>query len=209
MSDFLKKRGFLFVALIVLVAVPLGLKLLGSGSTEIKSVSSEKWKGAKSAPILITEYSDFQCGACKAAQPELEKIMKAFDGKVKVNFRHFPLAGHKHSLVAHQAAECANQQNKFWVYHDLLFETQDVWGKTENPTGNLIDYAGKAGIDLKEFAVCLEETSTLPTVQEERKSGELLEVTSTPTFFINGKRFVGGRVLAGEAPAWIQEELTK
>ncbi len=153
--------------------------------------SGLKTKGPADAPVEIVEYSDFQCPACMKAQPTLKAIMEEYPGKIRVTFMHFPLPMHQWAGLAHQAAECANQQGKFWEYHDLVYSKQTVWSSSPNPSESLIAYGRDAGLDLDKFGVCLSDGAITKKILEERARGQSLQLASTPTFFINGERVVG------------------
>lgn len=154
--------------------------------------SSVKSKGGEaSASIQIVEYSDFQCPACKFAQPVLDKLLQDYPGKINITFRHFPLPGHPWAALAHQAAECAHVQGKFWPYHDKVYGAQEAWSKEPNPTESFIRFAGETGLNLDSFGTCLSDPAVKGRILDEKGQGQLLQVTSTPTFFINGERLVG------------------
>lgn len=184
---------------IVVVAVVLAAVLAGGIYFVRKSQSLsapaaqnfEKSKGPVNAPVQIIEYSDFQCPACMKAQPALTAIMTEHPGQVRVIFRHYPLPMHKWAGVAHQAAECANVQGKFWEFHDIVYQTQPIWTAAPNAPEYLISFAKNAGVDLDKFGTCLSEASVTKRIMEERATGSALKLSSTPTFFINGERIVG------------------
>ncbi len=155
-----------------------------------------KAKGDMLAPVTVEVFSDFECPACRAAVPEIEKILAAHPEKVRVLFFHFPLSAHRFSPLAHQAAECAARQGHFWPYHDKLYAKQSEWTVVASPTELLLEYARDQGMDLDRFAACLTNAEVALSVQEDRRYGDALRVNSTPTFFINGERFVGGVELA-------------
>lgn len=151
----------------------------------------EKSKGPVNAPVQIVEYSDFQCPACMKVQPILASIMREYPDKVRIVFRHYPLPMHKWAGVAHQAAECANVQGKFWEFHDMVYQTQNIWSAAQNAPEYLISFAKNAGVDLDKFGACLSDASVTKRIMEERATGTELKLSSTPTFFINGERVVG------------------
>lgn len=159
----------------------------------------EKVKGSPSASVEIIEYSDFQCPACRTAQDVLRTLLTKYPGKVRIVFRHFPLAGHQWSAIAHHAAECANRQGRFWDYQDMLFAKQPEWSLPENPTAKFIGYAKDSGLNLDPFAACLSDQSVQEIVVREKAMGKESQVTSTPTFFVNGVRAVGHIQLAALA----------
>ncbi|MEK7125324.1 MAG: DsbA family protein, partial [Patescibacteria group bacterium] len=80
-------------------------------------------KGDPKSSIVLEEFSDFQCPACGAAQPTVSQILKTYGDKIAFSYRHFPLLSiHANAFSAALASECANDQGKFWEYHDLLFK---------------------------------------------------------------------------------------
>ncbi len=166
-----------------------------------------KTKGPADAPVQIVEYSDYQCPACRLAQVALHQLMDAYPGKIHLTYRHFPLKGHLWSPVAHQAAECANQKGKFWEYHNKLFENQKIWSTPENPLHLFLVYAKELGFDVDDFGMCLTHDIEKKLVEEDKKTGEALKVKSTPTFFVNGERLVGGRQLMTRGESVIREAL--
>lgn len=87
-------------------------------------------RGALSAKVTIVEFSDFQCPFCAKAHPTIQQILKDYDGKVRVAYKHFPIAQiHPNAQKTAEASECANEQKKFWEYHDMLFENQNAWAR--------------------------------------------------------------------------------
>lgn len=91
-------------------------------------VGNAPTKGTAGAPVTLLEYSDFQCPFCARAFPTTQKILSEYDGKVLFAYKHFPLTSiHPHAQKAAEASECARDQDKFWEFHDKLFETQSDW----------------------------------------------------------------------------------
>ena len=172
------------------------------------SGSHTKSKGPVDAPIQIHEYSDFQCPACMKALPVLNDLMTKFSNQIYLVFHHFPLESHNLSLIAHQAAECAADQNQFWAYHDELYSQQSQWSYLPDPTEVFLRYAQKAGLDLDAFAKCLADPAVKRRVLTERNESERLRISSTPTFFINGERVLGSVELKIKGEPMIQEKLS-
>lgn len=169
--------------------------------------STAKAKGVEDAPVQIVEYSDFQCPACRFAQPVLKGFEEKYGGQLQLIYRHFPLSGHQWSGIAHPCAECAGEQGKFWEYHDLLFQEQEKWSGPQNPMPFFMEYAKSLGLDLDAFAACLTNPDIMARIGEEKQQGLDLKVRSTPTFFINGERFVGGSDLQKNGEAFIRKTL--
>ena len=151
-----------------------------------------KVKGPATAPVVIVEYSDFECPSCRTAQGVLHEILLEYPGKVQIQFRHFPLTAHKWSLYAHQAAECMSLQGKFWQYHDLLYARQQDWAtSTVPPVEILARYAMETGANMDLFGACLTDVAVKGEVSGEKEEGNQRQVNATPTFFIGQERFVG------------------
>ena len=170
---------------------------------------SFRTKGPADAKILIGEFSDFQCPACAAAHQPLKGIESLFEGRVRVVFKHFPLE-RRHPLAreAARAAECAGQQGKFWELHDRLFEKQPEWGEGASSDPDwTVKLAGGLGLDMPAFNACRKNPETDRGIDADIKEGNDQWVGSTPTFFINGKRFSGAGQLTKGGMRWIERQL--
>jgi len=149
-------------------------------------------RGADGAPVTIVEFTDFQCPFCKAAVQTVRQLMEEYQGKVRWVFRDFPISGlHPAAPKAHEAARCAAEQGKFWQYHDLLFERSPRHSSDE-----LKQYAEELQLDSSAFATCLVSDKYQAAVTSDVQEGTRLGVSSTPTFFINGRVLVGAQRLA-------------
>ena len=172
-----------------------------SGPVKVADRSDEPVVGNKNAKITIIEFADFQCPFCqKFFQETYPQIKSKYidNGLIKMEFRHFPLTQiHKNAQIASVAAECANQQGKFWEYHDLLYKNSKADGTGLN-SADLKKYADSLGLNAgtlgfakNKFNQCLDSNATLKIVQSDLSEGSKDGVTGTPTFFINGKKVVG------------------
>ena len=149
-------------------------------------------KGNLQAKVRIVEYSDFQCPACQYAQGALKQVVEEYGETVQIIFNDFPLVtNHPNALPAAEAAQCAYSQQKFWEYHDLLYEGQNIWAETTDPQPHFLDYARITGLNIEQFTMCIENRETQKAVRTDMKEGEALRIRSTPTFFINDTRLVG------------------
>ena len=168
--------------------------------------------GNEKAKVSIVIFSDLQCPFCKRYVDEAHKqlIEKYVDtGKAKMYFRHFPLYSiHPLAEPAGIAAECANNQGKFWEFHDKIFATQDEWSAKDQSTAGetFSGYASELGMDADQFATCLTSDKAKKAVTEDAKAGEKVQVDGTPTFFINGHRLVGAQPFS-EFEKIIEEQL--
>lgn len=199
-------------SLIIAAALVCGILYLKKGNfagipSQHAQRSGTKSKGPENAPVQIVEYSDFQCPACMKAQAPLAALLKEYPDKIHITFMHYPLPMHPWAGIAHQAAECANRQGKFWEFHDRVYKEQPVWTVAPNPSESLISYARDAGVDLDTFGACLSDPNVTKTILDEKESGQKLQVASTPTFFINGERVVGQIELETTGRAVIRKAL--
>jgi protein-disulfide isomerase/uncharacterized membrane protein len=153
-------------------------------------------RGQADAAVTIVEFSDFECGHCAAFHESVEDVLPRLGQGVRVIFRHFPLDPscnprvsakiHPQACLAAVAAECAGEQQKFWQYHNMLFDHQQA---LERPF--LIAYAERLGLDVKRFTTCLGGAEARARVEHDAAEGGALGVDSTPTMFINGRMIKG------------------
>ncbi|HEX2202987.1 MAG TPA: DsbA family protein [Longimicrobium sp.] len=151
--------------------------------------------GRSDAPIAIYEFADYQCPACGQWATFIEPVIKerlVDTGKARYVFYDFPLGGtHQYAFLAARAGRCANEQNKFWEFHDALFARQRDWSYAKNigdAAEKFSEYAETAGVDDGAFEQCLASDKYAKEVSETRKLGETLGVQGTPTIFVNGQR---------------------
>lgn len=169
--------------------------------------------GDKNAKVTIVEFSDFQCPFCKRYIDDTNSQLNDTyikTGKVKFAYRHYPLSFHPNAQKAAEAAECANDQGKFWEFHDLLFSNQETWSPQEAAAAadSFTDYAGQLGLDTTAFRSCLDTGKNKANVDADFAAGGEAQVDGTPTFFVNGNRIVGA-VPFSELQKVIDEELKK
>jgi protein-disulfide isomerase len=147
-------------------------------------VQGAPMKGALMAPVTIVEFSDFQCPACRKAAPDLGKAIRDLGGKAKLVFKHFPLAQHTHADKAARAAVAAQNQGKFWEYHDLVFENQH-----RLDDASFERFAKELGLDLDRFREDLESDAVKERVKADRQQGLDAGVQGTPAIFVNGRDY--------------------
>lgn len=150
-------------------------------------------KGNPDATVTLTEYSDFECPACAAFQPALTEILDTYGDRLQFEYKHFPLhlanpAMHPHSVDAALAAEAAGQQGEFFAYHDVLFARQEEWAAAAVPITYFIQYASDLGLDLDQFKSHLKSSVLRERVQSDFRAGKELNITGTPSFFLNGQK---------------------
>ena len=146
--------------------------------------------GEADAPVTIIELTDYECPFCRRHRQEvLDNLLAEYEGRIRYYSLNFPLTSiHPRAQVAAEAAECAHEQGRFWEYGDAIFASN-----APLVPEHLIALAEGLELDLGEFALCLTTRSKRSLVAGDFRIGEVLEVTGTPTFFINGKRLIGAR----------------
>lgn len=148
-------------------------------------------RGPATAAITIIEFSDFECPYCQSWHNEVWlPLQAAFPGQIRLVFRDFPLPGHPNAAPSAQAANCAQEQGRFWEYHDLLFTWELGLARDAH-----LEYARRLGLDMDAFTQCLDEGRYAAEVQADFDYAANLGVRSTPTFFINGLPMVGAQPL--------------
>jgi len=150
-------------------------------------------KGSPNAPVVVIEYVDFQCPSCgyvaRLIEPQVDKEYIA-TGKVRWIVRNYAFLGQESEWAA-QAARCAQDQEKFWEYHDLLFKNQRGENIGTYSIENLKKFAASLSLDMKAFNECFDSGKYVKAVQDEGIEGRMKGVSSTPTFFINGLVYPG------------------
>lgn len=142
--------------------------------------------GTDSAKVTLVEYSDLQCPACRAYHGIVKQVIAEYKDKIRFVYRHFPLTQiHQNALAASYAAEAAAQQDKFFEFHDLLFENQSDWAEEKDPGSKFEEYAKELELDIKKFTADKESSETKARVQRDIDSGNKLPVQATPTFIVN------------------------
>lgn len=169
------------------------------------SLSDDPVKGNPNAPVTIVEFSDFQCPFCaRFFAQTLPQIQQNYidSGKVKLVFRDFPIESiHANARAASIAAECADDQNMFWQYHDKLFEGQTQWARlsASDAANTFKQYATELGLNSENFDSCLTSAKYSDEINEDFQNGANYGVTGTPAFFIGNDKN-GYVILIGAKP---------
>lgn len=165
-------------------------------------------KGNDNAKVAIVEFGDFRCPFCEKFFTDTEsQVLKDYidTGKVKFTFRNFQFLGPA-SITAGNAAECANEQGKFWQYHDWLYKNQPSESDTSlYVSDKLTSAAGDLGLNTTQFKSCLDSTKYAKNVTDDQAAGTAAGVSGTPSFIIgkvdpSGKKVIGGQLLVGAQP---------
>jgi len=145
-------------------------------------------KGNPDAEVTLTEFSDLQCPACASFVPAIDEVMNQYGESIRFEYKHFPLPIHSYAQQAAVAAEAAGQQGKFYPYHDVLFEKQQEWATSQNPTLLFMKYADELELDTALFRRHMNSSLLRDKVRADFAEGRDLGITGTPTFFLNGER---------------------
>jgi predicted DsbA family dithiol-disulfide isomerase len=145
-------------------------------------------KGPENASVTVIEFSDYECPFCRRAEPVVEQMLKEYAGKVRFEYRHFPLESiHPLARGAAEAAVCADEQGRFWEYHAKLFAGDG--SALAQPV--LAQHAVQSGLDVAAFQACLASGRARARVEADLASGKAAGVTGTPAFFVNGVPYSG------------------
>ncbi|MCY9783042.1 DsbA family protein [Nocardiopsis sp. EMB25] len=140
------------------------------------------------SPVTVVEFLDFECEACRAQFPVMERIREDYDGRITVVIRYFPLPGHTNSEPAAAAVEAAAQQGALEEMYVRMYQTQAEWGESrEDRSGVFVGFAEDLGLDVAEFRRTMESPQTLERVGSDFEDGVALGVQGTPTIFVNGR----------------------
>lgn len=163
-------------------------------ATKTSVLSSSDWekltsggaqKGNPEAAVSIVEFSDFECPACAAAQTSLKQVLTEDTDGVRLIYRHFPLEFHPLARPSALASFCAQEQNKFWEYHDLIFANQKDLSEQ-----SLKKWAKDLSLDENQFNNCFSSNKYNSKLEEETALGRQMRISATPTFYVNGRMVV-------------------
>ena len=174
-------RGSGSVAAVQPTETPVPIQTIDTGD-------SPAW-GPADAKVTIVEYSDFQCPYCEQFHQATYTLLKQnYGDQVRFVYKHFPLTSiHPEAYPAALASECAREQDKFWEFHDLVYQNQDILSATQYTA-----FAKQAGVaDMDKFQECVTTAKYKDRVQADYSSGVEHFVSGTPTFYINGLQIPG------------------
>ncbi|HKQ73230.1 MAG TPA: thioredoxin domain-containing protein [Blastocatellia bacterium] len=166
------------------------------------STEGAPFRGGAQAPVTIIEFSDFHCPFCSKVQSTISQVLARYGDKVKLVYRHLPIDQlHPQARRAAEAAACANEQGKFWEYHDRLYAAG-----ADSSQEKLKSLAQEAGLDVAVFESCLNAGKQKQAIQKEIDDAARMGLNATPSFLINGRFFSGAAPLEAFVRV-IEEEL--
>jgi len=179
------------------------------------SLDDDPVKGDPNAPVTVVEYSDFQCPFCSRfftqTLPQLEENY-IDTGKVKLVYKDLPLDNlHPNARPAHIASECADEQGKFWEYHDVLFEKQSEWQRLSSSDlqSTLSQYSADLGLQVASFESCMQSQDIADEVNKDFLDAARYGATGTPTFFIGNEKDGFIKIVGAQPYAVFQAEIDK
>ena len=145
--------------------------------------------GSPTALVTVEEFADFQCPSCGAVHPMMKEIQQTYGSRIKFIFREFPLQMHDKAYDAAAAAEAAGMQgnDKFWAMQNLIYTNQKTWSVDPNYKHVFADYADKIGLDTAKFQMDAAGLVAKKRIDDDLKRGRAMNITSTPTVFVNGQ----------------------
>jgi protein-disulfide isomerase len=166
-------------------------------------VSRAPRRGPGDAPVTIVEFVDYECPHCRDAQSFLQQVLEAYPRQVRLFFKQFPLGGHTMARTAAEAAMAAHKQGKFWPYNDK------VWPKSDVLTAAVLEQIAKdVGLDVPRWRTDMASDAIKNWVSQDKADGVNMGINSTPSIYINGRRYTGRHDLESMSD-WIDEELGK
>ena len=194
-------RNKIVLTAFIVIAAAASVQVFRAGDHASAPADRAISRGSPAAPVWIVEYVDLQCAVCRMGSAKIERFMERFPGRVYLQERLHPLAGHAHGMTAALYARCAARQGKYWEFTRAVFAQQTVWSDVSDVRPYLRRYASEAGLNPRALEACAGDPAARRALEEETKKANSIGVRMTPTYFING------RMAAGIAQ--LEDELTK
>ncbi|UQU67464.1 DsbA family protein [Couchioplanes caeruleus] len=196
-SNLMLTLGVLAVALGILATTVIYTYTSGSGHASDKAAmvvrpDSHRLTTAADGKVTLVEFLDFECEACGAAFPGVEKLREEYDGRITYVLRYFPIQSHANANNAALAAQAAANQGKLEQMYAKMYETQKQWGEQRDSQAAVFEsFAAEQGLDMAKFKADVASPETQKRVDTDQQDGVALGVKGTPTFFLNGEKFEG------------------
>lgn len=163
----------------------------GAGGTGAQVVRSESHRldEVPDAEATLVEFLDFECEACGAAYPFIEDLRERYEGELEFVIRYFPLDGHANSRNAAHAVEAASRQGELEAMYQRMFDAQAQWGEQQESQAPLFrSWAEELGLDMEQYDRDVDSDDVAERVERDFQDGSDLDVSGTPTFFLNGEK---------------------
>jgi protein-disulfide isomerase len=195
--------GVIIAVIIVFIAIFAVTGNKNNTSAKSSGTPTLHIEGQGQDHVTLVEYGDYQCPYCGEYYPIVKQVEQDFSKQITFQFRNFPLTSlHPNAFAGARAAEAAGLQGKFWQMHDLLYEqnyiyyenneTQATWISASDPTTYFDQYAKGLGLNVKQFETDYASTKVNDLINADMSAGTKLNITGTPTFFLDGKQISVG-----------------
>ncbi len=153
-----------------------------AGANNLKEITKDDHiRGNKDAPIVLVEFSDFQCPFCSKVHPTLKRLFEEYNGQIAWVYKHLPLDSlHPYARYAAEASECAADQGMFWEYADELYAGQPSIGPEY-----IFTIAQKIGLNVNRFEICVNSGKFANIVKEDENEAKSVGISGTPGIYIN------------------------
>jgi len=186
------------VIILVLAGAVVGAKFYFAPKKAVINLQMARAKGNPNARVKIVEFIDFQCPACAFGVGYLKTFFDQHPNDLYIQVRYFPLTNmHHHAMISALYSECAARQGKFWALDDQMIPQQQQWAQLISPEPVFQAMASQVGLN-----TCLASDDARKVINDEKSLGQSMGITSTPTYFINGKMVVGTKSLQDELKAY-------
>ena len=195
---------FIIIAVVLVAVLATGLWLwraargpvtAGAVASGAPGAQPPRAVGREGAPLVLEEFGDYQCPPCGQYYPEVEKLRTEYGERLRLVFRHYPLTqAHPNALMAAHAAEAAGLQDRFWEMHDRIFRNQREWAKAPDPRAIFEGYARTLALDPARFTRDMNSSEVDARIVADHERAKSLGVTSTPTFFLNGRELPAAKL---------------
>jgi protein-disulfide isomerase len=185
-------KQFLAVLLAIIIIFVGIITISGHKSAKTTASSSSATpsshvEGTSSTGVKLVEYGDYECPYCGEYFPAVKQVQSDYNNLISFQFRNFPLVNvHQNAFAGARAAEAASLQNQFWQMHDLLYENQDTWSASNDPTTYFDQYATALGLNVKQFDTDYASSKVNDTINADMAVGNKLGIDGTPTFYLDG-----------------------
>ncbi len=184
-----------FITLIVVIALVFGGFVISKDKSKTKTSNgstvqpTEHIQGSKSSGVKLVEYGDFQCPACKQYYPIVTQVIEKYKDRIEIQYRNFPLIQlHRNAFAAHRSAAAADKQGNFWGMYDLLYQGQDSWASSGDPSSVFDDYAKQLKLNVEQFKSDAASQETNDKINADIAEGKKFDITGTPSFVLDGKK---------------------
>lgn len=178
----------------IIVVVFVGFLIFGGKDDKQPSGQTGKASnhilGKADSKVKLVEYGDFQCPTCRDFHPVIKQVVDKYKNDISFQFRNLPLTQiHNHAYAAARAAEAADKQEKYWEMHDILFENQISWSKSDKTAEYFGQYAKQIGLNVEQFKIDAASSEVNSIINGDLAAfKDTKQQQATPTFFLNGKK---------------------